>query len=95
MTILCSQDIPYHNHLHAADVTQSTHILLSSAALEEVFTPLEVLSAILASSIHDVDHPGVTNQYLVSTSSELAIIYNDESVLENHHLAVAFKLIQV
>ena len=89
------QDIPYHNHLHAADVTQSTHILLSSSALEEVFTPLEVLSAILASSIHDVDHPGLTNQYLVNTSSELAIIYNDESVLENHHLAVAFKLIQV
>ena len=54
----------------------------------------QVMSAILASSIHDVDHPGVTNQYLVNTSSELAIIYNDESVLENHHLAVAFKLIQ-
>ena len=75
-------------------MTQSTHILLSSSALEEVFTPLEVLSAILASSIHDVDHPGLTNQYLVNTSSELAIIYNDESVLENHHLAVAFKLLQ-
>ena len=55
---------------------------------------VQVLSAILASSIHDVDHPGVTNQYLVNTSSELALIYNDESVLENHHLAVAFKLIQ-
>ena len=55
---------------------------------------MKVLSAILASSIHDVDHPGVTNQYLVNTSSELALIYNDESVLENHHLAVAFKLIQ-
>merc|ERR1719251_99428 len=88
------KDIPYHNHLHAADVTQSTHILLSSSALEEVFTPLEVLAAILASCIHDVDHPGVTNQYLVNTGSELALMYNDESVLENHHLAVAFKLLQ-
>jgi len=89
------KEVQYHNHLHAADVTQSCHILLNSAALREVFTPLEVLAAILASSMHDVDHPGTTNQYLVSTSSELALMYNDESVLENHHLAVAFKLLQL
>ena len=53
-----------------------------------------MFAAIFSSSIHDVDHPGVTNQYLVNTGSELALMYNDESVLENHHLAVAFKLLQ-
>ena len=72
------------------------------------------MAAVFASSIHDVDHPGLTNQYLINTSmmtaygrsrvqdliwflflgSELALMYNDESVLENHHLAVAFKLLQ-
>ena len=82
------RDVPYHNHFHAADVTQSTHVLLNSANLEvkkssiqvevmtsncrslsqSVFTPLEVFAAIFASSIHDVDHPGVTNQYLINTS---------------------------
>ncbi|VDI78483.1 cAMP-specific phosphodiesterase 4 [Mytilus galloprovincialis] len=88
------RDNPYHNSTHAADVTQSTHVLLSSQALDNVFTDLEVLAAIFASAIHDVDHPGLTNQYLVHTGSELALMYNDESVLENHHLAVAFKLLQ-
>ena len=31
---------------------------------------------------------------LSSTDSEMALMYNDESVLENHHLAVAFQLLQ-
>uniref|UniRef100_T1INE9 Phosphodiesterase n=1 Tax=Strigamia maritima TaxID=126957 RepID=T1INE9_STRMM len=88
------KEVPYHNSTHAADVLQSTHALLLSPALDSVFTDLEILSALFAAAIHDVDHPGVTNQFLINTSSELALMYNDESVLENHHLAVAFKLLQ-
>ncbi|XP_031749923.1 cAMP-specific 3',5'-cyclic phosphodiesterase 4D isoform X1 [Xenopus tropicalis] len=87
-------DVAYHNNIHAADVAQSTHVLLSSPALEAVFTDLEILAAIFASAIHDVDHPGVSNQFLINTNSELALMYNDSSVLENHHLAVGFKLLQ-
>ncbi|NXU49769.1 PDE4D phosphodiesterase, partial [Turnix velox] len=59
-----------------------------------VFTDLEIMAAIFASAIHDVDHPGVSNQFLINTNSELALMYNDASVLENHHLAVGFKLLQ-
>ncbi|XP_038151044.1 cAMP-specific 3',5'-cyclic phosphodiesterase 4B-like isoform X2 [Cyprinodon tularosa] len=87
-------DVAYHNSLHAADVAQSTHILLSTPALDAVFKDLEILAVIFAAAIHDVDHPGVTNQFLINTNSELALMYNDESVLENHHLAVGFKLLQ-
>ncbi|XP_056270084.1 cAMP-specific 3',5'-cyclic phosphodiesterase 4C isoform X2 [Pseudoliparis swirei] len=87
-------DVAYHNNIHAADVVQSIHVLLSTPALEAVFTDLEVMAVLFASAIHDVDHPGVTNQFLINTNSELALMYNDASVLENHHLAVGFKLLQ-
>ncbi|CAH1962766.1 unnamed protein product [Acanthoscelides obtectus] len=87
------KDNPFHNSLHAADVAQSTHVLLNTPALESVFTPLEITAALFAACVHDVDHPGLTNQFLINSSSELALMYNDESVLENHHLAVAFKLL--
>ena len=38
------------------------------STLQNVFTDLEILAAIFASAIHDVDHPGVTNQFLINTS---------------------------
>ncbi|XP_029595693.1 cAMP-specific 3',5'-cyclic phosphodiesterase 4B-like [Salmo trutta] len=88
-------NVAYHNSLHAADVCQSTHVLLSTPALDAVFTDLEILAALFAAAIHDVDHPGVSNQFLINTNSELALMYNDESVLENHHLAVGFKLLHL
>ncbi|CAH8619398.1 unnamed protein product [Heterobilharzia americana] len=86
-------DNPYHNRIHAADVVQSTHILLNAQSLESVFTDLEIFTVLFACAIHDVGHPGVTNQYLINTNDKLAILYNDSSVLENHHLAIAFSLL--
>ncbi|XP_076333915.1 3',5'-cyclic-AMP phosphodiesterase 4B-like isoform X3 [Tachypleus tridentatus] len=86
--------IPYHNRIHAADVTQSINVLLFSPAFHSVFTDLEVFAALFAAAVHDVHHPGVTNQYLVKTFSELAVMYNDKAVLENHSLSVTFKLLQ-
>ena len=34
-------DIPYHNSQHAADVAQSTHVLLNSPALEVMVKKIE------------------------------------------------------
>lgn len=36
--------------------------------LQSVFTNLEIMAAIFAATIHDVDHPGLTNQFLINTS---------------------------
>lgn len=36
--------------------------------LQSVFTPLEITAALFAATIHDVDHPGLTNQFLINSS---------------------------
>lgn len=43
---------------------------------------------------HDVSHTGYTNIFEINTFSKLATRYNDKSVLENHHIATTFKIMQ-
>ena len=40
---------------------------------------------------HDLGHPGLTNNFQVNSLSDLSITYNDNSCLENFHLAKLFK----
>ena len=51
-------DKPYHNSMHAADVTQSVGALLATDGFSDQLTDLELLAVILASVVHDVGHPG-------------------------------------
>lgn len=37
-------------------------------SFQSVFTDLEILAALFAAAIHDVDHPGLSNHFLVATS---------------------------
>ncbi|CAF1346234.1 unnamed protein product [Rotaria sordida] len=85
---------PYHNDYHGADVLQTTHCFLTKSNLLHVFTQLEITALLFAAIIHDFEHPGLNNNYLVRTKSDLALIYNDFSVLENHHSSSIFKLLR-
>ncbi|XP_060632588.2 cGMP-inhibited 3',5'-cyclic phosphodiesterase 3A isoform X2 [Anolis sagrei] len=53
---------------------------------------LELMALYVAATMHDYDHPGRTNAFLVATSAPQAVLYNDRSVLENHHAAAAWNL---
>ena len=85
---------PYHCAMHAADVTQGTYSLMSSCSLFQSLLPIEALALLVSAIVHDVDHPGVNNMFLVNSEDALALAYNDTSVLENHHLVTAFTLLK-
>uniref|UniRef100_A0A8C1D866 Phosphodiesterase n=1 Tax=Cyprinus carpio carpio TaxID=630221 RepID=A0A8C1D866_CYPCA len=82
----------YHNSTHAADVLHATAYFLRKDRVKGSLDQLDEVAALLAATVHDVDHPGRTNSFLCNAGSELAILYNDTAVLESHHAALAFQL---
>ncbi|XP_015220404.2 high affinity cAMP-specific and IBMX-insensitive 3',5'-cyclic phosphodiesterase 8B isoform X2 [Lepisosteus oculatus] len=82
----------YHNSTHAADVLHATAYFLRKERVKGSLDQLDEVAALIAATVHDVDHPGRTNSFLCNAGSELAILYNDTAVLESHHTALAFQL---
>uniref|UniRef100_A0A8K9XL94 Phosphodiesterase n=1 Tax=Oncorhynchus mykiss TaxID=8022 RepID=A0A8K9XL94_ONCMY len=85
---------PYHNLMHAADVTQTIHYLLLKTGIVHWLTELEIFAMIFAAAVHDYEHTGTTNNFHIQTRSDTAILYNDQSVLESHHVSAAYRLLQ-
>eukprot|EP01084_Bolivina_argentea_P296501 510668_1 len=86
---------PYHNSCHAADVLAAELFWLTNS--ENIASKLEAidfLTCIIGAAIHDVGHPGTTSDFEIRTSSDIAIQYNDTSVLENYHLSVTFNILK-
>ena len=87
-------DRPFHNFQHSATVTHFTYMLLKTINAVPKLPSHIIFSLLLSALVHDVDHPGNTNLFEVNTKSELALLYNDQAVLENHHCSVAFRLMR-
>ncbi|GIQ82916.1 3'5'-cyclic nucleotide phosphodiesterase, partial [Kipferlia bialata] len=91
-----SSENPYHNSTHATDVTHMA-VSMAMAMLRQnphVFGPLEMFTLILACASHDVEHPGFDNKYLCRTRHPIAVRFNNQSVLENHHAHLGWGLIK-
>ncbi|XP_067874402.1 high affinity cAMP-specific and IBMX-insensitive 3',5'-cyclic phosphodiesterase 8A isoform X2 [Heterodontus francisci] len=82
----------YHNSTHSADVLHATAYFLCKERVKQSLDRTDEVAALIAATVHDVDHPGRTNSFLCNAGSELALLYNDTAVLESHHAALAFQL---
>lgn len=86
----------YHNNIHAADVIQTLHSMLRMGAneLSNKLSQLDIYSMLLAAAAHDVGHTGTNNIYQVNAQTNLALVYNDKSPLENMHASKSSQLIK-
>ena len=86
----------YHTEKHAIDMLQTLFIYISkSNAIDYLFlNKLDIISLLVAGVCHDVGHKGYNNDYQIKMYTDLAITYNDKSILENYHICVTFKLLK-
>ncbi|XP_066265479.1 high affinity cGMP-specific 3',5'-cyclic phosphodiesterase 9A-like isoform X1 [Branchiostoma lanceolatum] len=95
--LLCVQESyrnnPFHNFRHCFCVTQMMYGMIYLCKLEDKMSKLDLGILMTACICHDLDHPGYNNTYQINARTELAVRYNDISPLENHHCAVAFKIL--
>ncbi|KAJ1489700.1 cyclic nucleotide phosphodiesterase, partial [Baffinella frigidus] len=88
------QDNPYHNATHVADVVQSMHVILTKGGIGKFVGKFEILAGLIAATVHDYEHRGFNNDFLIKTNDEWAIDSNDKAPNENHHLSSAFRILR-
>jgi high affinity cGMP-specific 3',5'-cyclic phosphodiesterase 9 len=91
---LCYNKNPFHNFIHCFCVTQMMYGIIHITNLVNILTPREKLILMLSCIGHDLDHPGCNNAYQINAKTDLALLYNDQSPLENHHCAVFFYILK-
>eukprot|EP00300_Choanocystis_sp_HF-7_P000629 c10526_g1_i1.p1 GENE.c10526_g1_i1~~c10526_g1_i1.p1 ORF type:complete len:469 (-),score=102.12 c10526_g1_i1:99-1466(-) len=87
-------ETPFHNFHHAFCVAQMVYTIFTTLKdRPDYLNSFEKFAVLIAAVIHDLDHRGLTNAYHINSRSDLAINYNDQSVLENHHCATGFRIL--
>lgn len=90
------RDVPYHNYIHAVDVLSSCmYFMFEDRRVSRLpLSPIPRLAGFVAAVIHDVGHFGRTNRYHIARHDPVAILFNDQSPLENMHCTIGFSILQ-
>jgi len=83
----------YHSFLHAVDVVVVLYYMLTDLGAAKYISSLDAICLLIAGLCHDIGHPGLNNVYQVNARTELAVRYNDQSVLENYSCDLTMDII--
>jgi 3',5'-cyclic-nucleotide phosphodiesterase len=84
---------PYHNWMHACDVTQCLFFMVQHGKITEKCEAWEIFTLLVSGICHDIGHEGLNNVFNVKTETPLGILYKDMSVMEMHHLHESIPII--
>lgn len=89
------RNVLYHNDIHASDVLQTAYANLITCNIVEIMklNMYDVVALCVACACHDFKHNGFTNLFHQNEMTILSLTYNDQSILENFHVAETFKII--
>ncbi|KRX08648.1 hypothetical protein PPERSA_03519 [Pseudocohnilembus persalinus] len=85
---------PFHNYLHGIAVMQCAFTLSKCKMISKYLDDFKQFVLTFSGLCHDISHRARTNIFMVNSMDKLAIRYNDDSVLERHHIATTFLLLQ-
>jgi calcium/calmodulin-dependent 3',5'-cyclic nucleotide phosphodiesterase len=90
-----NKNVLYHNDLHASDLCQTLFCWINRASIKKHLnlSTLDLFALYTSAILHDFKHPGLTNAFHLNNLTELALAYNDKSVLENMHISESFKIL--
>lgn len=71
-----------------------THMLLCHGGVlaSKAMSVSQHVASYWAAAVHDYEHGGLNNDFLIKTAHPWALLYNDISPLENHHCSAAASL---
>lgn len=94
--IVSSQPDPLKQSELATSLGSATAALSTATAATDrssprnLFEARDLLAIFVAAFCHDMNHNGRTNDFHISYRTSIAMLYNDQSVLENMHAAACF-----
>lgn len=86
-------NMPFHNATHAADVMHTLFMLLWNTSLGEKISQHNQVGALLAAVMHDVEHVGLTNDFLIKTNHPIAQKYPTKAPMESKHMDLALQAV--
>jgi GAF domain-containing protein len=86
------QNLPYHNFLHAFTTLHISFLVVhAQSPNRHLFDQKDLMAIFLAAYCHDVNHNGRNNDFHIRYRTSIAMVYNDQSVLENMHASTCFE----